>query len=230
VRGLLLSLWLPLLSVPAVAQLEPVPDPVERLDRWLTVQRGAMREVQVVAGPVSLGAGALVLGAGVAALADDQYAEQPSLAWLQVGVGVMALAQGAVWLLITPDPEDRYRRWRRAREAGPTAEATARFEGELRAAGRVASMERALYRWSGLGLLFGAAVILGVLPTERIDDAHLVAGYATAGIYGAVGAVLLVASFLPTLGEGAWRHYEEGLAPSVSVGPNGAFLSLSRAF
>lgn len=203
------------LPTPVGAQeLLAIEDRADRLEAWFAVQRGAMREVRFVAGPASIAAGALVLGAGIAAAADNQYADHPNLAWLQIGVGIMSVAQGAVWLTIVSDPEARWARWRAAREQGLDAEALARFEGELRAFTQIAQMERALYRWSGLGLIFGGVVVLGALPNAGASDGHQIAGYTTAGVYTAVGAVLLVASLIPTLGEQGWARYREGLAPA----------------
>jgi len=201
---------------PVQAQdLVPVDDPTERLDRWLALQRHDIQATRYLAGPVSIGVGAAMVGAGVYGLADRVYDRDPNLAWLQLGVGGLGVAKGVVWLLIQPEAEGRWRRWRAARRHGLTDEERLRFEGELRATPFVAQAQRSLYRWSGLGLIFGGAVTLGTLAAqEGLPRRHAVLGWTTAGAYTGIGVALLVASFVPSFGEDAWDRYREGLAPA----------------
>lgn len=215
--GLLaVAAWLVLPSVGLGQALVPVEDPAERLDRWLALQRDDVHFARHLAGPVSVGAGALMIGAGVYGLADDPYGADPNVAWLQVSVGALGVAQGIVWLLIQPDPELRYARWRAARAGGLADRELHRFEGELRAYPFVAQSQRALYRWSGLGLLFGGGVTLGALAAQSgLPERHAIVGWTTAGLYTGLGALLLVASLWPAFGERAFERYEEGLAPAL---------------
>ncbi|MEM9194979.1 MAG: hypothetical protein AAGF12_37725 [Myxococcota bacterium] len=240
--GILLWFSLPFAAVSApgglaTAQLRDVADPEERLDLWFQEARDDIDFTRFVAGPLSIGAGAVVLGAGAYALADDIYDDQPNLAYLQLGVGILGIAQGVVWLLIHPDPEERFQRFRRAREAGLDDDERHRFEGELRAYRYIAAMQRSLFRWSGLGLLFGGAVVLGILPQADAPTEHEVVGYSTAGIYTAIGATLLIASFIPSFGEDGYREYREGRAPALSrleiaplAGPGTGGLQVSGRF
>jgi hypothetical protein len=188
---------------------------VERLDAWLAHQRDEMRFARRVVGPLSLATGALMLVPGVYGLADGVWDEQPNLGWLAFGVAGLGLAQGVVWMAIQSDPEERFARWRAAREAGLTATELARFEGELRGTPSLARMERALIRWSGIGLVFGGGLYAGLLALDDPPTRHRVLGYAASSIYGAVGIVLLVYASIPELGETSWRRYEAGELPET---------------
>ncbi len=184
---------------------------VERLDGWLRHQAEEMRFARRVVGPLSLATGALMLAPGVYGLADGIYDEQPNLGWLALGVAGLGFAQGAVWLGIQSDPEERYARWRAAVDAGLDATELARFEGELRGTPNLARMERALIRWSGIGFLFGGALYAGLLATDDdLPNRHRVLGWVSSGIYGAVGLALVIYASLPELGETSWRGYEAG--------------------
>ena len=187
----------------------------ERLEAWLAHQRDEMRFARRVVGPLSLATGALMLVPGVYGLADGVWDEQPNLGWLAFGVAGLGLAQGVVWLAIQSDPEERFARWRAAREAGLTATELARFEGELRGTPSLARMERALIRWSGIGLVFGGGLYAGLLALDDPPMRHRVLGYAASAIYGAVGIVLLVYASIPELGETSWRRYEAGELPEA---------------
>ena len=229
---------------PSVAPARVAPERVERLEAWLDHQRHEMRFARHVVGPISLASGAIMFAPGVAGLADGIWDEQPNLGWLAFGVGGLAIAQGAVWLAIQSDPEERWERWVAAREAGLSETEVARFEGELRAAGNVARMERALIRWSGLGQLFGGGLYIGLTLVDDPPRAHARLGHALAGTYAAIGVAMLVYSFVPALGEAAWARYEAGLGPEeeppveLSLAPFGgcvregcgAGLSLRGAF
>lgn len=187
----------------------------ERLEAWLAHQRDEMRFARRVVGPLSLATGALMLVPGVYGLADGVWDEQPNLGWLAFGVAGLGLAQGVVWMAIQSDPEERFARWRAAREAGLTATELARFEGELRGTPSLARMERALIRWSGIGLVFGGGLYAGLLALDDPPMRHRVLGYAASTIYGAVGIVLLVYASIPELGETSWRRYEAGELPEA---------------
>lgn len=212
---------------------------VERLEAWLAHQRDEMRFARRVVGPLSLAAGVLMLAPGIYGFADGIWDEQPNLGWLAFGVAGLGFAQGAVWLAIQSDPEERFARWRAARAAGLSADEVARFEGELRGTPSLARMERALIRWSGIGFVFGGGLYAGILAVDDPPKRHRVLGFTTSAIYGAVGIALLVYASLPELGETSWRHYEAGelpetpprvqahLAPSGGCDRWGCFAGLS---
>jgi len=215
----------PPLDAPSAAPRDVGPDPQEadvdraradRLEAWLAHQRDEMRFARRVVGPLSLATGALMLVPGVYGLADGVWDEQPNLGWLAFGVAGLGLAQGVVWMAIQSDPEERFARWRAAREAGLTATELARFEGELRGTPSLARMERALIRWSGIGLVFGGGLYAGLLALDDPPTRHRVLGYAASAIYGAVGIVLLVYASVPELGETSWRRYEAGELPEAA--------------
>ncbi len=165
----------------------------------------------------------------IAGFADEVYGAKPSAGWLQLGIGTLALVQGAVWLAIQTSPEERLARYRRAQERGLDRDEVARFEGELRGRRTVARMERALFMWSGIGLLFGGTLQLIVQSQSDAPQGHQRAGYAFGALYAATGLGLLVYSFVPSPSER--RPMQFGLAPVSDQGRvAGANLQISGAF
>ncbi|MFT5358714.1 MAG: hypothetical protein ACI9KE_005953 [Polyangiales bacterium] len=143
----------------------------------------------------------MMLAPAIGGFADGAYGAEPSAGWLQLGIGTLALVQGAVWLAIQTSPEERLARYRSAREDELDRDEVARFEGELRGRRTVARMERALFMWSGIGLLFGGTLQLIVQSQSGAPQGHQRAGYAFASIYAATGLGLLVYSFVPAPSE-----------------------------
>lgn len=212
--------------VTATARAEPLvweDDPGERMTAWLRAQGESMETVKLLNGPASIGVGVAMMGVGVAGLADGVYPEHPNLGWLQLAVGAMGVGQGLVWMLIRAEPDARMARWSQARAQGVDPDEMARFEGELRAYPYIARMERALFVWSGLGLIFGGALVAGATPGANLPDGHAVASYVASGVYGGVGVALLFASLFFDLNDSAWERYQRGLAPprKVSLTPTG---------
>lgn len=195
----------------------------------LVLQAGERERGRRVLGPISLAAGAMMFAPAIAGFADGAYGSTPSAGWLQLGIGTLALVQGAVWLAIQTSPEERLARYRRAQESGLDRDEVARFEGELRGRRTVARMERALFMWSGIGLLFGGTLQLIVQSQSDAPQAHQRAGYAFASLYAATGLGLLVYSFVPSPSER--RPVQFGLAPLSDQGRvAGANLQITGAF
>lgn len=188
---------------------------VARRDAVLDVleeQASERRRARRVLGPMSLAAGAMMLAPAIAGFADGVYGSEPSAGWLQLGIGALAIVQGGVWLAIQTSPEERLERYRAARADGSLdTEEIARFEGELRGRSTVARMERALFMWSGIGLLFGGTLQVIVQSQSDAPPAHQRAGYALASLYAATGLGLLIYSFVPAPSERMTHSF--GLAP-----------------
>lgn len=192
----------------------------EALEQRFELQATDAARLRHVHGGISMGAGALLLGWAVAGYADGVWDDpSPSAGLLSIGVGLLGGIQGLVWLLIESEAEARLARFR---AHPPTSEADRyRFEGEDRAYAGAARLQRALVRWTGLGMIFGGALVIGA---SAIDDAMPQgwkrSGYVMGAIHAAVGVVIMTISAFPSAGE-ASSGRSFGLAPISGPGFGG---------
>tara|TARA_B100001750_G_scaffold243791_2_gene259751 strand:+ start:610 stop:1380 length:771 start_codon:yes stop_codon:yes gene_type:complete len=191
--------------------------PVDALDQRFERQANDAARLRHVHGGLSMGAGALLLGWAVAGYADGVWSDpSPSAGLLSIGVGLLGGIQGLVWLLIESEAEARLARFR---SAPPTTDAERyRYEGEDRAYTGAARLQRALVRWTGLGMVFGGALVIGA---SAIDDVMPTgwkrSGYVMGAIHAALGAVIMTLSTFPSPGESSsGRRF--ALAPAGGPG------------
>lgn len=208
------------------------PDPVLRLDGWLRVNDERNATARVAAGILGLVVGAAAVSGAVWAFGLDDPALRATLGSVFVLDAVFVAGLGVAMLNVTTPQEDRYRRWREARERGATAVDVAGFAGEFYAEAEAQRFARILAAISGLSMAAGGAATLalgaamdfgdgpdadeGRLITLTLGGAFLVTG----GLLGLIG--LLVKSPI----ERDWERYQQGLAPlenrrppSVTVAP-----------
>jgi hypothetical protein len=160
--ALVLGLTLSLVADTAAAQATTA-----ALEERFELQANDAARLRHVHGGISMGAGALLLGWAVAGYADGVWSDpSPSAGLLSIGVGLLGGIQGLVWLLIESEAEARLARFR-ADPPGSEAERY-RYEGEDRGYAGAARLQRALVRWTGLGMIFGGALVIGA---SAIDDA-----------------------------------------------------------
>lgn len=197
----------------------------EALEARFELQANDAARLRHVHGGISMGAGALLLGWAVAGYADGVWSDpSPSAGLLSIGVGLLGGIQGLVWLLIESEAEARLARFR---ANPPTTEAERyRYEGENRAYAGAARLQRALVRWTGLGMIFGGALVIGA---SAIDDAMAEgwkrSGYVMGAVHAAVGVVIMTISAFPSEGE-ASSGRSFALAPTGGPGFGGLSFAM----
>jgi hypothetical protein len=158
--------------------------------------------------------GVLIAGGVLVGVADDGWGPRGRAA-----VSVAAWAAGAsliaagVYRFFSRTPgEERLQRWSGLRqERKLDVFEFARIEGELASEAETARFGRRLAAYSSIGLVAGAAGLIGLAASSELDGSVETDAYVLGGVLAGVGAIQTVTLFLTrTPAEKAWQHYAEG--------------------
>lgn len=191
-----------------------------RLDGWLRRNDDRAHTARVSVAVLSLVIGAAAAGGAVWAYSQDDPDLRAVLGTLFVFDAVFQIALGVALLHSSFPQEDRYRRWRSARQRGATAVDVAAFAGEFRAEAEAERFARRMGAVAGFAMAAGGASAVVLAAATEMTDASRLAAISFGSAFLVTGAVLGTVSLLVRAPvERDWERYERGLAPADEDGP-----------